>query len=321
MRVALVGAGALGRAYGVRLAAARDEVSFVVRAARVAETAPFAIEQVNGAKRRDVIERPRRFAEVPGDADIVIVAVRFDQLDQTGPGSVAELLRAAPDRPVVLLTPSMPAQKAALEQAIGRRQILAAMPGVSGYIDERDVVRYWLTGVAATLIETPDPHHTPPEHRAAIEELTRRLTNADVPTRLERDVATLNTATTTAFFPLIAAIDAGGGVDGILSDKALLSTALEAAKECDALARKLGKIAPWAHMLTRFVGPFTLKPGVALARRLFPEAVRFVELHFGPKLHDQHLAMGTSILALGVEHGIPLPALDRLLRLIAQAGR
>ncbi|MCC6553605.1 MAG: oxidoreductase [Polyangiaceae bacterium] len=318
MRVAVVGAGALGRAYGVRLAAAGDQVAFVVRPERVAEAAPFVIEQVNGPKRRDVIDRPRRVAEVPADAEVILVAVRFDQLTQTGPGSLAELLRAAPDRPVVILTPSMPAQQAALEQALGcNRKILAAMPGVSGYIDDRDVVRYWITGVAATLVETPDPGA---EGRAAVEGLARRLTNADVPARLERDVPTLNAATTTAFFPLIAAIDAGGGVDGVLSDKGLLTTALDAAKESDALARKLGKIAPWAHLLTKFVGPFTIKPGVGLARRLFPEAVRFVERHFGPKLHDQHLAMGASILALGREHGVELPALERLMRLVASRG-
>jgi 2-dehydropantoate 2-reductase len=187
------------------------------------------------------------------------------------------------------------------------------MPGVSGYIDDRDVVRYWVTGVATTLIEAPDPRAA----HAALEQLARRLTGADVPARIERDVASLNAATTTAFFPLIAAIDAGSGIDGLLSDKALLSTAIEAAKECDALAHRIGKVASWAHLLTKFVGPFTLKPGVALARRLSPESVRFVERHFGPKLHEQHLAMGASILALGREQGAPLPALDRLMHLLA----
>ena len=212
-----------------------------------------------------------------------------------------------PDRPAVLLTPSMPGQLRELEQAVGRR-VLAAMPGISGYIDERDVVRYWLTGVASTILE--DAEGGP---RATLEALAKRLTNADVPTRLERDVATYNAATTTAFFPLIAAIDAGGGIDGVLADKALLATALDAAKECDAFAHKIGRVASWAHLLTRFVGQYTLKPGVALARRVSPEAVRFVEAHFGAKLHAQHLAMGASILALGREHGVPLPALDRLL--------
>jgi 2-dehydropantoate 2-reductase len=305
MRIAFVGAGALGRVYGVRLAAAGDEIAFVVRPERVQDTTPFTIEQVNGPKRRDVLDRPRRAAEIPEDAEVVLVTVRFDQLEQTG---LADLLKRGPDRPIVLLTPSMPAQKAALERAVGRR-VFAAMPGVSGYVDERDVVRYWVMGVAATLIDDPDGSRT-------LDALARRLTTADLPARLERDVATLNAATTTAFFPLIAAIDVASGINGVLADKALLGVALDAAKECDALARKLGRVASWAHLLTRFVGPFTLKPGVALARRLFPESVRFVEAHFGAKLHAQHLAMGASILALGREHGVPLPSLERLLRLV-----
>jgi 2-dehydropantoate 2-reductase len=63
----------------------------------------------------------------------------------------------------------------------------------------------------------------------------------------------------------------------------------------------------------RFVGPFTLKPAAALARRAAPEAVRFVDVHFGPKLRAQHLAMGAGILALGAERGESMPALGKLM--------
>lgn len=318
MRITVVGAGALGRAYGVRLAARGDEVTFLVRPQRVHETTPFVTEQVNGPKRRDAIDQPRRVAEVPEGTHAVLVTVRFEQLVDAEPGAphatgerpLAELLRGTgPAVPIVLITPVMPPQRAAIERALGHR-IVPAMPSVMGYIDERDVLRYWAAGIVPTLI---DANLDAPEHRAVLDELARRLTNADIPTRLERDVAAQNFATTTAFFPLIAAIDAGGGVDGVLSNKAVLATAIEAAKECETFAHRLGKVAPWAGMLTKFVGPFTLKPGVALARRLFPESVRFVEHHFGPKLHEQHLAMGTTILAMGREHGVSLPALERLL--------
>jgi len=314
MRIAFLGAGALARIYGVRLATVGAEVSFVVRPERAAESSPFVIEQVNGSKRRDVLDHPRRVTEIPQDVDLVLVSVRFDQLAQQGPGSVADLLQRGPERPVLLLTPSMPGPKAELEQALGR-SVHAVMPGVSGYLDDRDVIRYWVTSVATTLIDEPEGAAF-----TTFEALARRLTTADIPARLERDVAPLNAGTTTAFFPLIASIDAGGGIDGVLSDKVLLTMATDAAKECDALALKVGRVASWAHYLTRFVGPLTLKPGVALGRRLFPEAVRFVEIHFGPKLHDQHLAMGASILALGREHGVALPSLERLMREIEARG-
>ncbi|MFT3767319.1 MAG: 2-dehydropantoate 2-reductase N-terminal domain-containing protein [Minicystis sp.] len=306
MHVTIVGAGALGRIYGVRLAAAGEQVSFVVREARLTETSPFVIERV-GSDRRDVIERPHRVAEVPGATAAVIVAVRFDQLE--GERSVAGPLRSAPPVPIVMLTPLLPRQRAALEEVIGRK-VVPGMPSTSGYLDERDVVRYWIPRVASTLLEEPNGQSAEAiRMRAAVEELARRIDKAGIPAHLARDVASLNVATTISFFPLIAAIDAGEGVEGVLADKDLLSSVMDAAKECDALAHKLGKSASWANLLMRFVGPYTLKPGVKLARTVAPEAVKFVEAHFGPKLHGQHLAMGDTILALGGEHGVAMPAL------------
>lgn len=96
---------------------------------------------------------------------------------------------------------------------------------------------------------------------------------------------------------------------------------IEAAKECDALAHQLGKVASWAGLLTRFVGPYTLKPGVALAKSLAPEAVKFVDTHFGPKLHAQHLAMGETILSLGRDRGVAMPALARLMDTLRSRAR
>jgi 2-dehydropantoate 2-reductase len=308
MHVTIVGAGALGRVYGARLIASGEKVSFVVRPSRVAETSPFVIEQVNGARRRDVIERPDRVVDVPRATTAILLAVRFDQLD--GPDPIVDRLRAAPPVPIVALTPLLPRQRAQLDAAVGRR-VVPGLPSVSGYLDDRDVVRYWLTKVASTLLD--EPAGADAASRAAIEEVARRLDRAGISAHLERDVAALNVGTTIAFFPLVAAIDAGGGVDGALGDKDLLGTVLDAAKECDALGKKVGKVASWAYLLMRFVGPYTLKPGVAMARGLAPESVRFVETHFGPKLHGQHLTMGEAILALGKEQGQPMPALGKLM--------
>ena len=317
MRVTVVGAGVLGRIYGVRLATAGEKVSFVVRPERVpevgghpqtpGETTPFVIEQVNGARRCDVLERPERVTEIPRDTTAVLLTVRFDQLAR-GNEELVGLLRRAPSVPLIVVTPMLPAPRATVEKALGRR-LTAAMPGAVGYLDERAVVRYWLTSVAPTLIEG-DPKGG---DGAGLDELLHRLGKAGLPAHRERDVGALNAATTTAFFPLVAAIDAGGGVDGILADRELLATVIDAAHECDTLGRKLGKVASWAHLLTRFVGPYTLKPAVTLARRLAPEALRFAESHFGPKLHAQHLAMGEDILQIARGLGMPVPALEHLM--------
>ena len=65
MRIAIVGAGALGRVYGVRLALAGEDVRFVVRPSRAASPEPFILEQVNGDKERSVLDHPKLVTSVP----------------------------------------------------------------------------------------------------------------------------------------------------------------------------------------------------------------------------------------------------------------
>src|SRR5690349_8276501 len=119
MHVTIVGAGVLGRIYGVRLAAVGAKVSFVVRPARLEERSPFVIEQVNGARRRDEVDHPERVAAIPDDATAVIHAVRFDQMAchdgaASGPkphageagsatSSLSDVLRGGPKAPIVVL--------------------------------------------------------------------------------------------------------------------------------------------------------------------------------------------------------------------------
>lgn len=315
MRIAIIGAGALGRAYGVRLALAGEQVRFVVRPSRAASPEPFVIEQVNGDKERNVLDHPDLVTSVPADSDLVLLAVHLDQLvDQAAPGDgtpVAELLARAPRVPVVTLTPMFPRQLAALE-ASSKKTIFPGMPGVTGYIDERGVLRYWVPRSAMTFFDMRAA-------RTPVEELARTLTRIHIPTQLERDVGLLNAATTIAFFPFTAALGAAGSVDGVLASKELMHVVVEAAKECEALAKKVGRVASWAVLLGRFIGPFTLKPGIALARRIAPEAVRFVEAHFGPKLALQHAVVGRAIIELGRERGVAMPELARLLEMRASA--
>jgi ketopantoate reductase len=309
MRIAIVGAGALGRAYGVRLALAGEDVRFVVRPARAAAPEPFVLEQLSGDKEHHTLERPRLVTSVPEDIDLVVIAVHLDHVVEAaapeGSTRVADLLAAAPNVPIVTLTPLFPSQLAALEAASGKA-IFAGIPGVAGHIDERGTLRYWVPRSAMTFFDARAAH-TP------VEELARRLTRAGIPTQLAADVGSLNAATTIAFFPFTAALGIAGSVDGVLASKEIIHAVIEAAKECDVLAKKVGRVASWAQLLGRFIGPFTLKPGIALARRIAPEAVRFVEAHFGSKLTAQHAVIGASILELGRERGVPMPELAKLL--------
>ena len=316
MRIAIVGAGALGQIYGVRLAE-RHEVSYVVRASRVRETSPLRLESAMpfGSARQDAT--PTRVDRIPEDADVALVTVRFDTIAAVD-ADLRRVLRAPARTTVVVLSPVFAEQLADIEALVGR-PVVSAMPGVSGYIDDRGVVRHWVPGVLSTLIDDGTMRYGSKEeiegNEAAHEDVARRvelmraLGKAGLPARLERDVESLNAATTTSFFPVIAAVAAGGDVAGLVADAELVALVLQACKECETLAPRLGKTAAWAGLLTKFLGPFTFKAGAALARCLAPEAVHFIDVHFGPKLRDQHLLMGRHILKLAELHGVEAPAL------------
>ncbi len=304
MRVAVVGAGALGRVYGVRLAAAGHDVTFVVRAARAATPRPFVLERANADGRRDRLDAPRLATEVPDDAEAAIVAVRVDHLD----GDLSAVLRRAEGVALVVVTPLLPRAKADLDGALGR-PVVAAQPGVVAYENDAGVVRYWLPRVAPTRIEASGA----PE---AVVHLAQALDRAGLPTRLEPGVTQSNPATTATFFPIVLALDAAGGtVDDVLARGDVLDAMFAALRETRALAGRLGTSAPWAGTLARFASPLTLRVGVRLARSMSPEGVAFAERHFGQKTHAQNLAVARALVALLDDARLPRLALARLIAL------
>ena len=83
MHVAIIGMGALGRVYGARLVAyAGASVTFVVRPARAAApAAPVQITRIDGDGAKNELASPALDITVPAHADIVLVCVRVEQLD------------------------------------------------------------------------------------------------------------------------------------------------------------------------------------------------------------------------------------------------
>jgi hypothetical protein len=130
---------------------------------------------------------------------------------------------------------------------------------------------------------------------------------------VEADVLARNVATTVSFIPLAMALDAAGSIDALLGDDPLLRLALEAADEGRDLGHVIGKAEAWASTLLRFVGHFTLKVGIGLARSRAPEACSYVEQHFGRKLHAQNVLMAKRIVELAQQKNVPHVALDQLL--------
>jgi hypothetical protein len=297
MHVSVVGAGALGCVYGARLAKlARVDVSFVVRRAR---TEPLVLQRIDAPEELR-LETPRWTTSIPADATVLLLCVGANDLDDA---LVASLRAHA--APIVTLTPLLPRDYSRLRDAFGKR-LLPGMPSVASYRANSGVVRYFLPRAAQTLIEEPRP--LLPD----IDRLTRALNEAGIGSRMQIGTYEINAATTVTFLPLAFALDVAGSVDALFDDKELLRLALAAAREGDTLGQSLGKAASWAELLASFIGPTMLKIGVGLAKRRSPEAVHYVEQHFGAKMHAQNVVMAEEIAALAESRKVPSAALNAL---------
>jgi ketopantoate reductase len=302
MRVAIVGAGALGSVYGARLACLGGcEVEVVTGSApRAVAGGVIRLERVDGG-RDDALEwsPPAAAVRAPDGVDVVLVCVRYEQLDTVRASACDG------GAPVVVLTPMMPRDQAMLSADLPGR-VTPAMPGVVAYRNGVGTFRYWLPRSAATWIEARSP-------AGAEVELGRRLERAGIRTRIEPGVLARNVATTVSFLPFALALDVAGGVDAVLADAPLLALTLRAVDEGRALGRSLGKPEAWASMILAFARPFLLKTGVAMARSRAPEALRYAEEHFGRKLHAQNVAMGARVVELAKERAMRCQAFEELL--------
>ncbi|MEI7895227.1 MAG: hypothetical protein WCI05_19175, partial [Myxococcales bacterium] len=265
---------------------------------------PLRLERVEGSS--FVWESPSWAVKVPDDADLVLVCVRYEQLD----ADLVRLLEAGPKVAIVVLTPMLPTDLARLSE---RLPIVAAMPGVVAYFSEPGVLRYWLPRLALTCI---DVAHV---HAGAIDVLVDSLNDAGIRAAVVEGTRTTNPSTTLSFVPLTMALDVAGGVDALLNDRDLLKLACDAVQEGRTLASRIGNVQPWAGLLLRFVTPTTVRAGVMLARARSAEAVRYVEHHFGRKLHAQNVAMAAGMLDLAARHGTDHDALAQLARQLNKA--
>lgn len=302
MHVAVIGAGALGRIYGVHLSIGGYPVTFVVRPNRLTETSPFILEQVNGTHSRLSLTDPQRSDTIPEDTTVMLLAVRREQIDD----HLEQMLRSAPTVPLVALTPLLPRSQEQIDAVVSGR-CYVGLPAVAGDMDERSVVRYFIPRLARTLIEAE--RGRPPR----LVSLLRALNQSGLPSSFAVGVSRRNPATTIAFFPLGVALNQAGTIDALVGDRALLTLALEACTETAELAHHIGPVELPVRALTAVAGPRTLRAALALARRRTPELLGFLESHFGSKLGEQHELMGDEILELGAEQGLRMPRLRELM--------
>jgi ketopantoate reductase len=306
MHVAVYGAGALGSVYGVRLATrARTTVSWIVRPSKVTLRDPIIIESVRNDE-RETIDAPDRVAEIPGDADVVLLAVGTDDLDAIRP------VLQARDVPIVVLTPMLPKDWDRMRSTFGAR-VLAAMPNVVAYARKANdddhpesVIRYWLPP-APTRID--EPRRT---GDIAVRELARRLDEAGLQAHLELGVHEKNPATTVAWIPVAMAFAVAGSADALAKDDSLLSLTTRACREGVSLGKRIGSMEPWAAFSPVIAAPWALRTWLGLLPRISPEALFYAEEHFGRKLDGQHRAMIREMIDLAKAKGVEHQALREL---------
>lgn len=304
MHVAVLGAGALGAVYGVRLAvrgrASGTSVTFVVRPARAASREPIVIERVRGGEREELAS-PVRAAVLPGDTDVALIAVGTEDLE-----AVRAVLGAS-EAPIVVLTPMMPKDFARMREAFGAR-VLAAMPSVVAYTRQDDgVVRYWLPP-ARTRIDEPRTG----ELRELAHALADALTDAGLTSHLELAVHETNPATTVCAIPLAMALCVAGSLSALADDAALCDLAARACAEGVAIGRRIGRPEVGAMLAPALGRPWALRATLRLLERLSPEAVYYAEEHFARKLRAQNLMMAREMVELARDRGLTHEALDTL---------
>jgi ketopantoate reductase len=305
MRIAVVGAGALGSVYGARLARLSDcDVHVVARAP--APPSVTRLECVQDGMRLEWAV-PARLERTRDDAQAVVVCVRYEDLD-----AAVERI-AAGGAPVVVMTPMMPQDFTRLSAAMPGR-LVVAMPSILAYKNPTRTIRYWLPRAAATLMEAASAR---PGRELA--EFAGKLETAGIAARLEPNVLTRNVATTMAILPLALAVGAAGGSEAALADNALLTLAQEAADEGRRLGSTFGVVEPWASILPRFVGPSILRAAAALTRAHLPETLTYIDSHFASKLEQQSRLLGARILELAKQKGAQCEAFEQLMRRLERA--
>jgi len=310
VKLAIVGAGALGSVYGARLAHG-GQVVFVVRNL---DRAPrlIHIDRVNGAAPHgDSLDAPAAALNVPEGTDVVLVTVRVDQLDDALLDKLAAETKS--DALVVILAPLLPHRYEHAKSKLGDR-LVAAMPGVIAYEPDPEAtpherrVRYWTPKSSPTLLEDRGPR---------VRAVAELLNKVGIPADVSSKVTEVNPATTIAFFPILTGIAAAGGsIDRMINDDKIMKLGFAAAKETRALAKTIGELPSWASLFFKFASPFTARAGIKLGKSRAPEAFVFLEKHFGQKLAAQNLAIFHEIETLANERRVPI---ENLRNLVARA--
>lgn len=264
MRIAIVGAGCVGSVYAAHLAGVA-QATLVVR--DVGQAPSEVVRDLGGSP--TALTLPRATA-VPPDTELVLLAVRSDQIEATLP-----TLAPAEDAVVVSLTPMLRPTRARVDRALSGR-LVQAMGGVVAYRRAGRVAYYTPKSLPTRLAASTT-------HAARLRGLVELLGRAGLAaTPPAADVEGTVDATVTALLPILLGVPAAhGSIDAMLDDRALLELGLGATKECRAIAARLGTLPGFVSLFLSFATPFTIRAGVKLGKQRAPASIDILEGHRG----------------------------------------
>jgi 2-dehydropantoate 2-reductase len=301
MKILVVGAGVIGTVYATRLQNSGHSVTVLARGDRLEHVQRFGLEI------EDLLSGTRAGAHPavtvrlgPNDVfDLVLVAVRLDQLDEILPELTANL-----GCPSVLFLLNNPSGSARVLSALGGGRGLLGFPGVGGSRDG-SLVRYALIAQQPTMLGELDGRSS-----ERVRQLQVALQRAGFPTRISSEME--GWLMGHGFF--IAAVcgaiyRAGGSCSSLARDADSLTMGV---REGFAAVRALGF--PVTPLSLRVL--FTWLPrsfAISYWRRFF--ATSTAEFVFGRHARSgpgEVRAVATECRALLSRSGLPSPALDRL---------
>ncbi len=296
MHVAVLGAGALGRAYAATLSRTGCKLTLVTRHGE--ESSSFWATQVGLWTRRWSVEVSVS-TSLP-DCDAVLVTVRAENVDQ-------ELLRRLGDcdAPAIVLTPVMSEQTAARWQELPRAY--GAMASLLSEAHGQDV-EFLVPPVSRTLVSA-DAQTEP-----GVVELVRRLKRAGVGTKFVRHLERDARATNLAFFPLQMAAAAVPDMGQWPARRDVLAALAGAQTEARRLAAELGRPDLGVRVLAWICSSaWRLAWLLRLAPVLSPFVFGFLQHHFGQKLPAQTALFTSEVRQLAASAGLDEGATQRLL--------
>lgn len=292
-RVAVLGAGVIGRVLAGRLHASGASTVLVARGQQAAVLAEEGV-RLRRAEELETVEVPVVEATTPGEHDVVILTTRAAQLD----GALDVVDRMG--RPVVVTAMHLADRTPLLLDRVGRSRVVRAFPGLGGFLDRSG------DGSPAGVVEWLDLGRRQPttveggaEHSSAVFELLGRTT---LPCSLTDDMDAWMAVHVVFVATLGGGVAlAGGRAEALAGDRALLGRTCAAISDgfaalhargqriepasVDVLHRRLPRwCAPlyWRRALQGPIGQVTIAPHVRASRDdelplLAAEAIRIAD--------------------------------------------